>query len=307
MDRIPQTEHANPRTADLDVLSTYDLVATIAEEQQTAVEAVLAVRAELARAVDEIAHRLSTGGRLHYVGAGTSGRLGILDASEMPPTFGTDPSLVCAHIAGGATAVTGAVEGAEDDAAAGEREMREHIAPGDAVVALSASGGAAYVVAALDSARECGAFAISVTNVAGSALERAADLSIVLQTGPEALAGSTRLKAGTAQKILLNTLSTAVMVRLEKAYGNLMVDVAATNKKLRDRATRLVTHIAGISEAQAGDLLQAVNWNVKVAVIMARTSLDAVGAASFLAQNKGSLRRSLSHAVGYDPKRSPYN
>ncbi len=298
MERVPQTEHANPRTGDLDVLSTVDLVRTLAEEHRTAADAVLDAGDQLAAAVDEIVRRLSGGGRLHYVGAGTSGRLGILDASEMPPTFGTDPSLVCAHIAGGEAAVTGAVEGAEDDAAAGQREMRDHVKEGDAVVALSASGGAAYVAAALAAARECGAYTLSVTNVPGSPLESAAHCAIVLMTGPEALAGSTRLKAGTAQKILLNTLSTAVMVRLEKAYGNLMVDVAATNKKLRDRATRLVSHIARISEEQAADLLQAVNWNVKVAVIVARTSLDAVSAAALLAQNKGSLRRSLSHLPG---------
>lgn len=300
MHEIPATEHANPRTADLDTLPTRELVEMLSVEQRTAADVVVAARAVIAQAVDEIARRLEAGGRLHYVGAGTSGRLGVLDASEMPPTFGTDPSLVCAHIAGGAPALTGAVEGAEDDARAGEREMRGHVRPEDAVVALSASGGAAYVVSALEAARAIGAFTLGVTNVANSALERAAELAVVLETGPEALTGSTRLKAGTAQKIFLNTLSTAVMVRLEKAYGNLMVDVTATNKKLRARAVRLVMQLADVGEEQANEVLQAVNWNVKVAVVMARTALDAVTAATLLARNKGSLRRSLAHASGYE-------
>jgi N-acetylmuramic acid 6-phosphate etherase len=297
---LPHTERVNPRTTELDLLSTADLVRVLLDEQRTAADTVIESAPLLARAVDEIARRMNRGGTLHYVGAGTSGRLGILDASEMPPTFGTDPSHVQAHIAGGAAAVTGAVEGAEDDSAAGEREMFEHVRADDAVVALSASGGAAYVIAALRTARDIGAYAVSVTNVSPSALERHADLAIVLETGPEALTGSTRLKAGTAQKILLNTLSTAVMVRLEKAYGNLMVDVVATNKKLRERALRLVMHVAGVGEQQANDLLQASNWNAKIAIVMARTNVDAVTAASLLVQNKGSLRRSLLRAGYHD-------
>jgi N-acetylmuramic acid 6-phosphate etherase len=304
MQDLPQTEHVNPRTADLDSLSTADLVQLLIEEQQTAAESVVASRSLLADVVEEVARRMRGGGTLHYVGAGTSGRLGILDASEMPPTFGTDPSRVCGHIAGGALAMTGAVEGAEDDARSGEREMLNHVNARDAVVALSASGSAAYVIAALATARAIGAFTVSVTNVSDSALERAADVGIVLETGPEALTGSTRLKAGTAQKILLNTLSTAVMVRLEKAYGNLMVDVVATNKKLRERAIRLVRHIAGVGEEQATDLLQASNWNVKIAAVMASTNVDAVTAASLLVQNHGSLRRSLAHAPANDQTRS---
>ena len=293
MNELPQTELSNPRTANLDELSTVDLVRVLTIEQREASECVSAASEELARAVDEIASRLSTGGRLHYVGAGTSGRIGFLDASEMPPTFGTDPSLVCAHIAGGTRALTYAVEGAEDDEQAARREMFEHVHVDDAVVGLSASGSAAYVIAALEAANDLGAYTFAVTNCPGTPLERVARSTIVLQTGSEPLTGSTRLKAGTAQKILLNTLSTAVMVRLEKVYGNLMVDVVATNAKLRKRALRLVGDIAGVDERKAAELLLSSEGSVKLAVVMARNNLDSAAAAALLHQNKGSLRRSL--------------
>lgn len=293
MNELPQTELSNPRTSNLDELSTVDLVRMLTIEQREASECVSAASEELARAVDEFASRLSTGGRLHYVGAGTSGRIGFLDASEMPPTFGTDPSLVCAHIAGGTRALTHAVEGAEDDEQAARREMFEHVHVADAVVGLSASGGAAYVIAALQAANELGAFTLAITNCSGTPLERVARSTIVLQTGSEPLTGSTRLKAGTAQKILLNTLSTAVMVRLEKVYGNLMVDVVATNAKLRKRALRLVGDIAGVDERKATELLESSKGSVKLAVVMARNNLDSTAAAALLHQNKGSLRRSL--------------
>jgi len=298
MSDLPQTERANPRTADLDTLPVRDLVGLLLDDQQTAARSVIAVADRLAQAVEAIAQRMAGGGTLHYVGAGTSGRLGVLDASEMPPTFGTHPSHVCAHIAGGQAALTSAIEGAEDDAQGGAAEMRDHVKAGDAVVGVSAGGGARYVVSALEQARSIGAFTVSVSSVAGSPIERAAQLAMVLETGPEALTGSTRLKAGTAQKILLNTLSTAVMIRLEKTYGNLMVDVVATNDKLRARALRLVRDLAQVGEEQANDLLQASNWNVKIAVIMARANVDAVTAASLLVQNRGSLRRSLAKASG---------
>lgn len=298
MSDLPQTERANPRTADLDTLPVRDVVGLLLEDQQAAARSVIAVADRLTDAVEAIAQRMSGGGTLHYVGAGTSGRLGVLDASEMPPTFGTHPSRVCAHIAGGQAALTAAIEGAEDDAQAGAAEMRGHVKAGDAVVGISAGGGARFVISALEQARAVGAYTVSVSSVAGAPIERAAQLAIALETGPEALTGSTRLKAGTAQKILLNTLSTAVMIRLEKTYGNLMVDVVATNDKLRARALRLVRDLAQVGEEQANDLLQASNWNVKIAVIMARANVDAVTAASLLVQNGGSLRRSLAKASG---------
>jgi N-acetylmuramic acid 6-phosphate etherase len=290
---LPQTEARNPRTDSLDRLPTGELVDVLAREQSEAVAAVVAAGATIAHAVDEIAMRLASGGTLHYVGAGSSGRIAFLDASEMPPTFGTDPSLVCAHIAGGRDALTRAIEGAEDDGDAGEREMHGHVKPGDVVVGLSASGGAAFVVRALLAARETGAWTLGVTSNSRTDLCAAADLTIELNTGPEPLAGSTRLKAGTAQKVLLNTLSTATMVKLDKVYDNLMVDVVASNKKLRKRALRLVMQLVSIDEQAATKLLEAGDGRVKVAVLMGRASLTAQEARALLESHGGSLRRAL--------------
>jgi N-acetylmuramic acid 6-phosphate etherase len=212
----------------------------------------------------------------------------------MPPTFGTEPSLVCAHIAGGVTAITRAVEGAEDDADAGEREVRDHVRSGDAVVGISASGGAPFVLGAMRAARANGAWTLGVANSPGSPLPAACDLGIVLSTGAEPLTGSTRLKAGTSQKILLNTLSTAVMVRLGKVHDNLMVDVVATNNKLRKRALRLVMQLANVDQARATELLQQADGSVKTADVMQRKNLDADGARAMLQTHDGSLRASLS-------------
>lgn len=294
MSDVPQTEMRNPRTAALDELATPKLVELLAREHAEAVSAVVAVSRELAAAVDEISMRLSSGGVLHYAGAGSSGRLGFLDASEMPPTFGTDPSLVCAHIAGGRDALTRAIEGAEDDGDAGEREMRGHVKAGDAVVGLSASGGAAFVVRAIETAREAGAWTLAVANNPDSPLAAAADLAIVLATGPEPVAGSTRLKAGTAQKVLLNTLSTATMVRLEKVHDNLMVDVVTTNNKLRKRALRLVMQLLPADEEKSARLLQSAGGRVKVAVVMGRRDVSAQEARALLDSHGGSLRRALA-------------
>ena len=288
-----QTEARNPRTGSLDSMPVSELTGVLAREQVEAVTAVVAQSDALAKAVDEIAMRLASGGALHYVGAGSSGRIAFLDASEMPPTFGTDPSLVCAHIAGGREALTRAIEGAEDDGDAGEREMRGHVKTGDAVVGLSASGGAAFVVRALLAAREAGAWTLGVTSNPDTELGAAADLAIVLNTGPEAVAGSTRLKAGTAQKVLLNTLSTATMVKLDKVYDNLMVDVVATNHKLRRRAQGLVMQLVPANEEAAAKLLDLAGGSVKVAVVMGRGALTAQGARAVLESHGGSLRRAL--------------
>jgi N-acetylmuramic acid 6-phosphate etherase len=293
-ERLPATERVNAATRGLDLLATPELVAAIVGENARALEAVQRENAAIARAVDAIAVRLRAGGRLHYVGAGTSGRLGVLDASECPPTFGTPPELVQGHIAGGAGALVRAVEGAEDDAEAGVREMRAAVRAGDAVVGISASGGAAYVVAALATARSLGAATIAVANDPASALVQAAEFAIVPDTGPEVLAGSTRLKAGTAQKLVLNALSTAVMVRLGKVYDNLMVDVVASNEKLRRRAVRLVQLLAGCDAAAAGELLRRADGSVKVAVVAARCNLSAQGARNRLAAAAGSLREALA-------------
>ena len=292
MSELPQTERVNPRTAGLDELSTEQLVHVLVDEQRIAVDAVIRISDTMALAVDEIAGRLLAGGRLHYVGAGTSGRLGFLDASEMPPTFGTDASLVCAHIAGGLEALTRAVEDAEDDREAGAREMRAHVNRGDAVIGLSASGGAPYVLGAIEASREIGASTIGVANSAHTPLLRIAEVGILLDTGPEPLTGSTRMKAGTSQKLLLNTISTAVMVRMGKVHDNLMVDVVATSSKLRKRALRLVMQLTQESEDRARSLLDAAGGSVKVAVVMSKRGADAAKAQAILQSNKGSLRRS---------------
>ena len=287
---LPSTEHRNPRSLGLDRMGTQALIELLVDDQHAAVDAVLGQSAKLAEVVDAVVERIENGGCLHYVGAGSSGRLGSLDAAEMPPTFGTPAELVCAHIAGGAEALARAVEGAEDDRTAGEATMREHVASSDAVVGISASGSAAFAIAALVSARAVGAYTAALVNVEGSALARVAQVAIVLPTGAEALTGSTRLKAGTAQKIALNALSTAVMTRLGKIHDNLMVDVVASNRKLRDRALRLVRAIADVDEARARDLLARAGGRVKVAVVMHRRSVDAQAAQALLAQQHGWLR-----------------
>ncbi len=288
--RLPPTEAVNPRSKGLDGLETRALVETIVADQRASVEAVLAQSATIARVVDAITARLKRGGTLHYVGAGSSGRIATLDAAEMPPTFGTPPDRVRAHIAGGVAALLASVEGAEDDAQAGAALTEHSVEARDAVIGISASGSAAYVVAAIERARKTGAYTVAITSVALSALARAAEAAIVLDTGPEVLAGSTRLKAGTAQKIALNAISTAVMVRLGKVHDNLMVDVVSTNRKLRARALRLVRELAGVDEERARELLDAAGNRVKIAVVMERRAVDAMQAQALLEQHGGALR-----------------
>ena len=281
-DHLPPTEDRAAHSAGLDLLETRDLVELLVRDQGDAVAAVQAQSATLARVVESVVERLRRGGRIHYVGAGTSGRLGVLDASEMPPTFGTPEELVCAHIAGGEEALRRAVEGAEDDAEEGARTMRDHLAPEDVVVGISASGGARYVVAALEQARAIGALTVAITSSDASALVSAAVEAIVLPTGAEVLSGSTRLKAGTAQKIALNTLSTAIMVRMGKVYDNLMIDVVATNEKLRARAQRLVQTLTGADDARVRAALENAGGSAKVAVVMLARGIDAERARALL-------------------------
>jgi N-acetylmuramic acid 6-phosphate etherase len=292
-ERLAATEAVNAATRDLDTLSSEALVALLARQQRTAFTALESALPALARAVDVVVERLRDGGTLHYAGAGTSGRLGVLDAAECPPTFGTPPSLVRAHVAGGSEALVRAVEGAEDDARAGEAEARREVRRGDVVVGISASGGAPWAVAWVRAARDAGAATVAITSDGESALARAAEISIVLATGAEPIAGSTRLIAGTAQKLALNALSTAVMVRLGKVYDNLMVDVVATNAKLRTRALRLVRLLAGVDDAAAEELLEAAGGSVKVAVVMARRNVDAATARALLERERGFLRKLL--------------
>lgn len=286
---IPSTETANAAARDLDLMDSEAIVALLAREQCAAAAAVERATPAIARAVDAVVARLRAGGRLHYVGAGTSGRIATLDAAECPPTFGTPPSLVVAHVAGGDEALVRAVEGAEDDGERGAQAIRDATAA-DAVVGISASGGAPYVVRAVAAARERGALTIAVTSVPESALAAAAELAIVVDTGAEPIAGSTRLKAGTAAKLVLNALSTATMVRLGRVYDNVMVDVVASNAKLRGRAIRLVCELAGVDQAAARELLEASGGSVKVAIAMHRRGVDAARARELLAQSGGFLR-----------------
>lgn len=263
---VPRTESRHPRAKSLSTLSTSELLALLNEEDRRVAQAVARALPEIERAVELAAASLRSGGHLLYVGAGTSGRLGVLDASEMPPTFGVDPQLVRGIIAGGEAALRTAVEGAEDDAAAGERDLAGEVTAGDVVVGISASGRARYVLAALAAARSAGARTVALTCADGTALAAAADIAIVVDVGPEIIAGSSRLKAGTATKLVLNMISTATMVKLGRTKDDLMIDVRATNAKLRARAVAMVRAETGADEAEATRRLEAVGWSVREAL-----------------------------------------
>ncbi|HET7263364.1 MAG TPA: N-acetylmuramic acid 6-phosphate etherase [bacterium] len=291
------TEAANPATRDLDLLPVLEQARLMNAEDRRVPAAVAAALPAVATAAARIAEALARGGRLLYVGAGTSGRLAALDAAECPPTFGTDPETVQAVIAGGERAMTESVEGAEDDAAAGAREMdARRVGATDVVVGVAASGETPFTVAAVRRARERGAWTAGVACNPGSSLEAACDLAIVPVVGPEVIAGSTRLKAGTAQKLVLNMLSTLAMVRLGKVYGNLMVDLRATNSKLRRRAARIVAAASRSGEDRAAAALAQAGGRVPVAIVMLRLGVDAEAAADRLRRGGGSLRRALGEA-----------
>lgn len=291
-EELSPTEGIDAATAQLDTLGSSDLVRTLIAANRTSVDAAERSTEAIAGAVDAVVRALRARRHVHYVGAGTSGRLAILDAAELPPTFGVSPDLVRAHIAGGAPAIVRAVEGAEDDSHAGAA-LGAVFAAGDVVIGLSASGGAPYVLGALVAARVAGATTIGIANAPGSPLLRDADIAIVLDTGAEPIAGSTRLKAGTAQKIVLNAISSAAMVQLGKVYGNLMVDVVATNVKLKRRAERLVHTILG-EQVDAGAVLAAAGGNVKRAVVMQRLGVDALEADRRLAEHGERLGETIA-------------
>ena len=262
----PRTELRNPRAGSLSSLSTRDLLALMNDEDAGVPAAVRSALPAIEQAVELAVTALRAGGSLLYVGAGTSGRLGVLDASEMPPTFGVDPRLVRGLIAGGDAALRTAVEGAEDDAGAGERDLRREATENDVVVGISASGRARYVIAALVAARASGARTVALTCVDRTALTEGADVAIVVDVGPEVLAGSSRLKAGTATKLVLNMISTATLVRLGRTRDDLMIDVRATNAKLRERAIAMVSTEAGVDVAEATRRLEAAGWSVREAL-----------------------------------------
>jgi N-acetylmuramic acid 6-phosphate etherase len=264
---LPITEQENPLSKDLSSQSTAEIVALMNDEDAMVAVAVRRVLDEVVKAVDEIVARLAKGGRLFYTGTGTSGRLGVLDASECPPTFGVSPELVQGVIAGGYDACHRAVEASEDDAEAGAVDLKARgFGGGDVLVGIAASGRTPYTVGAVKFAREMGAFTVALTCVPGSAITQVAELSIVPVVGPEVLTGSSRLKAGTAQKMVLNMISTATMVRLGYVSGNRMSNLQPKNIKLRERAVRIVMAETGVDEQTATSALEASNWIVKSAV-----------------------------------------
>ncbi|MBX3737280.1 MAG: N-acetylmuramic acid 6-phosphate etherase [Candidatus Didemnitutus sp.] len=288
------TEQPDRRHPELDLYPTEQLVAAFTEDQVFAARVVDAARATLARAVDAAAPRLARGGRLIYVGAGTSGRLGLLDGVELWPTFSWPNERAVALLAGGRNALFVAVEGAEDNHAQGAADVRG-VAPtaNDVVIGLAASGRTPYVIGGLEAARAAGALTIGLANNPDSPVAAAAEIGITLDTGSEVISGSTRLKAGTAQKIALNTLSSAIMVRLHKVYGNLMVDVLPTNEKLYRRAIALTARATGATDADAKAALESCRYRVKVAIVMLRRGLDAAAAEAALAAVQGNVRAAL--------------
>ncbi|WP_173923392.1 N-acetylmuramic acid 6-phosphate etherase [Agromyces sp. Marseille-P2726] len=295
------TEGVNETHRDFDLLDTEAQLAAMHEESAQAVAAVTDASPQVAVAVDAIVPRLRAGGRLVYLGAGTAGRMGVLDASEIPPTFGTDPSLVVGLIAGGDVALRTAVEDAEDDAALGAADLESiGLTAADAVVGVSASGRTPYVVGALEYARGLGALTVGLSCNAGSRIGELADVAIETVVGPEIVAGSTRLKGGTAQKLVLNAISTIAMVRLGKVHGNLMVDVQATNAKLRARAERIVMLATGIDAAAASAALESVGGSVKAAILVTLTGVTPDEAIARLAAHDGVLRDALASAPSAD-------
>ena len=285
------TEQRNSRTAEIDTLSTLDMLHVINREDAAVVPAVATQLQQIARAVDGIVARMQNGGRLIYIGAGTSGRLGVLDASECPPTFNTPPELVVGLIAGGDYALRHAVERVEDSPDEGASALQEvALTDRDTVVGIAASGRTPFVLGAIEYGRKIGALTIGVCNSANAPLSAAVDIPIAVLSGPEVITGSTRLKSGTAQKLVLNMLSTATMIRLGKTYGNLMVDVQPTNDKLRARAVRIVSEATGLDGERAKEALAMANGEVKTAIVCTLTGLTADLARERIAAADGRIR-----------------
>ena len=293
------TEHRNPRSAAIDLATPLEIVDVIAAEDASVAAAVASQRTQIARAIEIAEKCFRAGGRLFYVGAGTSGRLGVLDAAECPPTFGTAPEMVQGIIAGGDAALTAAQEGAEDRADdAGDDIADRKVGENDFVVGIAASGSTPYVQAGLAEAKRRGAAtAIVACSPPSADIVKLADVAIVAVTGPEVLAGSTRMKAGTATKMVLNMITTGAMIRLGKTFGNLMVDLKATNNKLRDRSERILMEVCGVDRKQAYVLLREAGGSVTVAIVMHKLDLTRADAQAKLAEAGGAIRR----ATGEEP------
>ena len=289
------TEQPNPRSTALDLLDTAELVRLFVEEDRRPQQAVADASASISAAVDRIATRLKAGGRLFYLGAGTSGRLGVLDAAECPPTFCSDPELVQGVLAGGAPALLRSSEGLEDLEAAGREDLDQRgFNPGDCLIGIAAGGTTPYVRGGLSHARSIGALAIAMACVPSDQAPLPCDIDIRLLTGPELLTGSTRLKAGTATKMALNIISTAVMVRLGKVFGNRMVDVSASNSKLVDRSLRILRDLGGVERDDGLVLLDQAGGSVKLALLMASSGLTSGEAMELLQTHDGQLRQALA-------------
>lgn len=290
------TEQVNPRSQNLDQLSALELVDLFNQEDAQTIAAIAAARTDLAEAIDRTAEALGQGGRLFYVGAGTSGRLGVLDAAECPPTFCTPPEMVQGIIAGGAGALVRSSENLEDRADDGKSAIAQRqVTTLDVVVGIAAGGTTPFVHGALQAARERGATTIFIACVPAQQVSAAVDIDIRLLVGPEVLAGSTRLKAGTVTKLALNILSTGVMVKLGKVYGNRMIDVAVTNQKLHDRALRILTDLTDLDRQGAAELLEKSDRQVKLALLMHWTGLSREQGEQLLQQHQGNLRQAVAH------------
>jgi N-acetylmuramic acid 6-phosphate etherase len=292
------TEAINPNSLDLDKASSQDIIDLMIAEDRKVITAVQRERDRLAHGIEMLTEALRRGGRVIFVGAGTSGRLGVVEAAEMPPTFGTAPDMVQAIMAGGKDAVFKAKEGVEDDYEEGARAVaRLRPTKKDVVIGVSASGMTPFVRGSLTRARKSGLRIIFVTCWPGADLTNFVDLIIAPNVGPEVLAGSTRLKAGTATKMVLNILTTAAMVRIGKTYGNLMVDVQATSEKLKDRSRRIVGIVTGLDYEAAGELLKRARWNVKIAIVMQKTGLSQAKAGVRLRQHDNSMREAIGEDI----------
>ena len=288
------TEQRNPNTMNIDSLSTHEMIRLINREDHRVAEAVSQVTEEIAKAVDVIADRLSKGGRLIYCGAGTSGRLGILDAVECPPTYSTEPEMVQGLIAGGYPAIFKAVEGAEDSKELGVEDMKGiRFTAGDVLVGVAASGRTPYVLGCMEYAKELGAVTVAVTCCPGSVLDTYADIGIAPAPGPEVVTGSTRMKSGTAQKMVLNMLSTGAMIKLGKVYGNLMVDVKPSNEKLVRRCVTIVCAATECDEATATAALEQCEYRPKIAIVMVLMGVGAEEAKALLTRGGGRIAKVL--------------
>ena len=288
------TEFRNENTKDIDLLSTIDIVRKINEEDQIVARAVEDESANIARAIDIIAKQFLAGGKLYYFGAGTSGRLGVLDASECPPTFGAKPDMVQGFIAGGDSALRLSVEGAEDNFDLGAEDA-QILTENDVCVAISASGNPKYLLGVLSEAEKIGCKTIAITCNHKAAILEEVGLGICVEVGPEVIAGSSRMKAGTAQKMVLNMLTTGAMIKIGKTYENFMIDLMPTNEKLKDRAIRIVSEIANVSASTALKTLLECEWKVKEAILMLQCNLSQDEAKEILRKNCGVLRRALAN------------